>query len=70
MTASVHVDSPTEGRNPATVGIDRLPTADVVRLVVSEEAAVPAAVAADPQCALRPRVSLRAGDAGCEADPG
>jgi N-acetylmuramic acid 6-phosphate etherase len=46
MTASVHVDSPTEGRNPATVDIDRLPTAEVVRLVVAEEATVPAAVAA------------------------
>jgi len=40
------VDSPTEGRNPATVGIDRLPTADVLRLVVAEDATVPAAVAA------------------------
>jgi N-acetylmuramic acid 6-phosphate etherase len=46
MTASVHVDSPTEGRNPATVDIDRLPTAEVLRLVVAEEATVPAAVAA------------------------
>ena len=46
MTASVHVDSPTEGRNPATVDIDRLPTADVVRLVIAEDATVPAAVAA------------------------
>ena len=46
MTASVHVDSPTEGRNPATVDIDRLPTVEVVRLVVAEEATVPAAVAA------------------------
>ena len=46
MTASVHVDSPTEDRNPATVDIDRLPTADVVRLVIAEDATVPAAVAA------------------------
>ena len=46
MTASVHVDSPTERRNPATVDIDRLPTAEVVRLVVAEEATVPAAVVA------------------------
>ena len=46
MTASVHVDSPTEGRNPATVDIDRLPTAEVVRLLVAEDASVPAAVAA------------------------
>jgi N-acetylmuramic acid 6-phosphate etherase len=46
MTASVHVDSPTEGRNPVTVDIDRLPTAEVVRLLVAEDATVPAAVAA------------------------
>jgi len=46
MTTSVHVDSPTEGRNPATVDIDRLPTADVLRLVIAEETTVPAAVAA------------------------
>jgi N-acetylmuramic acid 6-phosphate etherase len=46
MTASVHVNSPTEGRNPATVDIDLLPTADVVRLVIAEDATVPAAVAA------------------------
>jgi N-acetylmuramic acid 6-phosphate etherase len=46
MTASVHVDSPTEGRNPATVEIDRLPTAEVVRLLIAEDASVPAAVAA------------------------
>ena len=37
MTTSVHVDSPTEGRNPATVDIDRLPTAEVLRLVIAEE---------------------------------
>ena len=46
MTASVHVNSPTEGRNPATTGIDVLPTADVLRLLLAEEATVPAAVAA------------------------
>jgi N-acetylmuramic acid 6-phosphate etherase len=40
------VDSPTEGRNPATEGIDRLPTAEVLRLLVAEDATVPAAVAA------------------------
>ncbi|HEV7653579.1 MAG TPA: N-acetylmuramic acid 6-phosphate etherase [Mycobacteriales bacterium] len=45
MTTSVHVDSPTEGRNPATGDIDRLPTADVVRLILAEDATVPAAVA-------------------------
>jgi N-acetylmuramic acid 6-phosphate etherase len=42
----VRVDSPTEGRNPATVDIDRLPTAEVLRLVVAEDATVPAAVSA------------------------
>lgn len=46
MTTSVHVDSPTEGRNPATADIDRLPTAEVLRLLVAEDATVPAAVAA------------------------
>ena len=46
MTASVHVDSPTEGRNPATAEIDRLPTAEVLRLLIAEDATVPAAVAA------------------------
>jgi N-acetylmuramic acid 6-phosphate etherase len=44
--ARVPVDSPTEGRNPATVDIDRLPTADVLRLVLAEDSTVPAAVAA------------------------
>jgi N-acetylmuramic acid 6-phosphate etherase len=46
MTTSVHVDSPTEGRNPATGSIDELPTAEVLRLLVAEDATVPAAVAA------------------------
>jgi N-acetylmuramic acid 6-phosphate etherase len=46
MTTSVHVDSPTESRNPATEGIDQLPTAEVLRLLVAEDATVPAAVAA------------------------
>lgn len=43
---TVRVDSPTEGRNPATTDIDELPTAEVVRLVLAEDATVPAAVAA------------------------
>jgi N-acetylmuramic acid 6-phosphate etherase len=46
MTASVHVDSPTEDRNPATTGIDALPTAEVLRLLIAEDATVPGAVAA------------------------
>lgn len=46
MTGTVRVDSPTEGRNPATTDIDQLPTAEVVRLVLAEDATVPAAVAA------------------------
>jgi N-acetylmuramic acid 6-phosphate etherase len=46
MTTSVHVDSPTEGRNPATGEIDRLPTEQVLRLLIAEDATVPAAVAA------------------------
>jgi N-acetylmuramic acid 6-phosphate etherase len=50
MTAATgrsdRVDSPTESRNPATTGIDQLPTAEVLRLVLAEDATVPAAVAA------------------------
>lgn len=46
MTTTERVDSPTEGRNPATVDIDRLPTAEVLRLLMAEDATVPAAVAA------------------------
>lgn len=46
MTASVPVQSPTEGRNPATEDIDQRPTAEVLRLLVAEDATVPAAVAA------------------------
>ncbi|MFL6127984.1 MAG: N-acetylmuramic acid 6-phosphate etherase [Mycobacteriales bacterium] len=42
----IGVDCPTEGRNPATVDIDRQPTAEVLRLVLAEDATVPAAVAA------------------------
>jgi N-acetylmuramic acid 6-phosphate etherase len=44
MTAS-EVDSPSEGRNPATDGIDELSTVDVLRLLADEDAIVPAAVA-------------------------
>jgi N-acetylmuramic acid 6-phosphate etherase len=40
------VDSPTEGRNPRTVDIDRLSTMDALRLVNAEDATVAAAVAA------------------------
>jgi N-acetylmuramic acid 6-phosphate etherase len=40
------VDSPTEGRNPRTVDIDRLSTVDIVRRLNAEDATVPAAVAA------------------------
>jgi N-acetylmuramic acid 6-phosphate etherase len=46
MTASVHVDSPTEGRNPATTAIDAMPTVEVLRLLIAEDATVPGAVAA------------------------
>jgi N-acetylmuramic acid 6-phosphate etherase len=46
MTTSVRVDSPTEGRNPATGEIDRLPTEEVLRLLMAEDATVPAVVAA------------------------
>jgi len=45
-TVSSRVDSPTEGRNLATVGIDELSTPDVLRLLVAEESTVSNAVAA------------------------
>lgn len=46
MTRLSRVDSPTEGRNPATIGIDELSTVEVLRLLAAEDATVPAAVAA------------------------
>lgn len=41
----VRVDSPTEGRNPRTLDIDRLPTLEVLRLINAEDARVAPAVA-------------------------
>lgn len=47
---SVHVDSPTERRNPRTTEIDRMPTLDILRLINTEDRLVPDAVrAALPQ---------------------
>ena len=46
VISSSRVDSPTEDRNPATVGIDRLSTMNVLRLLAAEDATVPAAVTA------------------------
>ncbi|NKQ59100.1 N-acetylmuramic acid 6-phosphate etherase [Amycolatopsis sp. K13G38] len=40
----VHVDSPTEQRNPRTTEIDRMPTIGVLRLINSEDRRVPEAV--------------------------
>jgi N-acetylmuramic acid 6-phosphate etherase len=64
MTPS-RVDSPTEGRNPATTDIDTLSTVDVLRLLAAEDATVPAAVAgALPELACAVEVvvaALRAG---------
>ncbi|TNC21055.1 N-acetylmuramic acid 6-phosphate etherase [Amycolatopsis alkalitolerans] len=40
----VHVDSPTEQRNPRTMDIDRLPTLGVLTLINSEDRRVPEAV--------------------------
>lgn len=49
---SVHVDSPTERRNPRTAEIDTLPTVEVLRLLNTEDRVVPDAVrAALPQLA-------------------
>lgn len=49
MTSSqpdaVHVESPTEERNPRTTDIDMLPTLEVLRLINAEDRTVPAAVA-------------------------
>ena len=45
MTLS-RVDSPTEGRNPATLDIDTVSTVDVLRMLAAEDATVPGAVAA------------------------
>lgn len=41
---SVHVESPTEERNPRTVDIDTLPTLEILRLINAEDRTVPAAV--------------------------
>jgi N-acetylmuramic acid 6-phosphate etherase len=42
---TVHVTSPTEGRNPRTVDIDQLPIMDVLRRINNEDALDAAAVA-------------------------
>ncbi|OQO92871.1 N-acetylmuramic acid 6-phosphate etherase [Saccharomonospora piscinae] len=47
MTVSpqvVHVESPTERRNPNTTDIDRMPTADILAAINTEDHTVPAAV--------------------------
>lgn len=43
---AVHVDSPTERRNPRTTDLDRLSTLDVLRSINAEDRLVPDAVAA------------------------
>ncbi|WP_026422898.1 N-acetylmuramic acid 6-phosphate etherase [Actinokineospora inagensis] len=43
---SVHVDSPTERRNPRTTEIDRMSTLDILRTINTEDQLVPAAVGA------------------------
>ncbi|GAA2988244.1 N-acetylmuramic acid 6-phosphate etherase [Actinokineospora diospyrosa] len=43
---SVHVDSPTERRNPRTKDIDRMCTLEILRTINSEDQLVPTAVAA------------------------
>ncbi|WP_197288839.1 N-acetylmuramic acid 6-phosphate etherase [Nocardia sp. NRRL S-836] len=40
------MESPTEGRNPRTADIDRVPTIDVLRMINAEDRTVPDAVAA------------------------
>ncbi|WP_241253145.1 N-acetylmuramic acid 6-phosphate etherase [Streptomyces sp. W1SF4] len=56
---------PTERRNPATVGIDRLPTDELLRAINAEDARVPAAVArALPTLALAVDAAVAALRAG------
>ncbi|PPK65797.1 N-acetylmuramic acid 6-phosphate etherase [Actinokineospora auranticolor] len=43
---SIHVESPTEWRNPRTTEIDRMSTLQILRTINSEDQLVPAAVAA------------------------
>ena len=43
---AVHVDSPTERRNPRTTDLDELPTLDLLRSINAEDRLVPDAVAA------------------------
>ncbi|MGB3443073.1 MAG: N-acetylmuramic acid 6-phosphate etherase [Actinophytocola sp.] len=43
---AVHVESPTERRNPRTTDLDRLPTLDLLRTINAEDRLVPDAVAA------------------------
>lgn len=43
---AVHVDSPTERRNPRTTDIDQLSTLDILRMINAEDRLVPDAVAA------------------------
>jgi len=43
---AVHVDSPTERRNPRTVDIDQLSTLEILRAINAEDRLVPDAVAA------------------------
>lgn len=46
QSSAVHVQSPTEERNPRTTDIDTLSSLDVLRLINAEDQTVPAAVAA------------------------
>ncbi|MDQ3789708.1 MAG: N-acetylmuramic acid 6-phosphate etherase, partial [Actinomycetota bacterium] len=43
---AVHVESPTERRNPRTTDLDQLPTLDLLRTINAEDRLVPDAVAA------------------------
>lgn len=43
---AVHVESPTERRNPRTTDLDQLPTLDLLRVINAEDRLVPDAVAA------------------------
>ena len=63
--AAARVSSPTEAVNPRTVQIDRVPTAEILRLLGEEDALVPGAVAAvRPQLAALVDEAVRRVSAG------
>lgn len=63
---AVHVESPTERRNPRTMDLDRLSTLDLLRSINAEDRLVPDAVAAAlPALATAVDLAVEALRAGC-----